>query len=584
VSRTAGPALSARDQSRLADAFRLLGQGRGSDALRLATEIARGAPHAPQVQHMLALCRKSVGDIGGAIAAFDAALAGAPGDVSVLGNYANFRLQQGQLAQAAALLRRALQITPADARAWHALGSACRALGDLAEAEQAFRQALKLEPQAGAVWVNLGVVRRLQGDAAEALQCYAQARSAGFNGPEVHDAEASAWLDLGDAGRALALTRQLVATNPDYVPAQLLLAQLLWEHGSSLAPGEDAAATLRAAARAQPDNAALGEACLRFLMDAGMQQQALEQVRAMRARSDNLSLLVREAQLLDDLDESALAAELFAAARSRSGGQPGLLNACTRHLLRCGEAAQAAASAEQTLAVAPWDQQALAWLGIAWRLVGDAREDWLCGYEQLVTEVTIDPPDGFADLPAFLAALEASLAPLHQANRPPVDQSVRGGSQTSGPLFGRRDPAITAAGAAMKRAVERYVASLPEDGNHPFLGRRSITIRFAGSWSVRLAATGRHVNHFHQDGWISSAFYVALPASASGLRPGDHSGCIQFGQPPADLGMELAPRRIIRPVAGRLILFPSYIWHGTIPFESPGQRLTLAFDALPSSA
>ena len=41
-----------------------------------------------------------------------------------------------------------------------------------------------------------------------------------------------------------------------------------------------------------------------------------------------------------------------------------------------------------------------------------------------------------------------------------------------------------------------------------------------------------------------------------------------------------APRRVVEPEPGRLVLFPSYMWHGTIPFGS-GDRLTAAFDYQP---
>jgi hypothetical protein len=30
------------------------------------------------------------------------------------------------------------------------------------------------------------------------------------------------------------------------------------------------------------------------------------------------------------------------------------------------------------------------------------------------------------------------------------------------------------------------------------------------------------------------------------------------------------------------VLFPSYFWHGTMPFESKDYRLTVAFDAAPA--
>jgi hypothetical protein len=41
-------------------------------------------------------------------------------------------------------------------------------------------------------------------------------------------------------------------------------------------------------------------------------------------------------------------------------------------------------------------------------------------------------------------------------------------------------------------------------------------------------------------------------------------------------------RRAVQPVPGRLVLFPSYMWHGTIPFHAATARTTIAFDAIPN--
>ncbi|MBK9588986.1 MAG: hypothetical protein IPO50_10640 [Sphingomonadales bacterium] len=36
-------------------------------------------------------------------------------------------------------------------------------------------------------------------------------------------------------------------------------------------------------------------------------------------------------------------------------------------------------------------------------------------------------------------------------------------------------------------------------------------------------------------------------------------------------------KRLIEPKPGRLVMFPSTMWHGTVPFDA-GERLTVAFD------
>ena len=43
----------------------------------------------------------------------------------------------------------------------------------------------------------------------------------------------------------------------------------------------------------------------------------------------------------------------------------------------------------------------------------------------------------------------------------------------------------------------------------------------------------------------------------------------------------LAAEYSVRPSVGLLVLFPSYFWHGTVPFRSQQPRLSVAFDAVP---
>jgi tetratricopeptide (TPR) repeat protein len=608
--------LSTADSKLLAEAFRLLQQKRAQEASAIASEVATRSPQSADALHMLALCSKALGDNERAAATFAAARKLAPDDANLLGNYANLLSRMGRAAEAIELYRRQLSLAPAHpdgwmnlglglidtgdfkgacdaldravtirprhAPAWHGLASARRGAGDLQGAEAALRQAVSLDPANAAAWISLGVLRRLLGDPTDSLACYDKARGAGFVGPEIDDAEASACLDLGEAARALVAARRLTQAAPGYAPGQSMLAHILWEHGASLAPGEDPLETFRKALAEQPSNTLLRHEFIRFLLAANNADEALEQIRRLRAQGDASALVVMEANALEILGEHEAAATLFAAAYASLKADAGFLNLYVRHLLRKGSAEQAAAYALDALESEPHNQLSLAYLGIAWRLTGDSREDWLCGYDRLVAEVCVETPATFADQPAFLCALEATLLRLHTAKREPVNQSLRGGSQTSGVLFGRRDPVIAALRDAIHEAVLRYAGQLPDDLRHPFLRRKSTNVRFAGSWSVRLWSSGRHVNHYHQEGWISSAYYVSLPPSVAQEREGDTAGCIQFGQPPAELGLDLAPRRVIRPRAGGLVLFPSYLWHGTVPFEDDAPRLTVAFDAVPT--
>ncbi len=159
----------------------------------------------------------------------------------------------------------------------------------------------------------------------------------------------------------------------------------------------------------------------------------------------------------------------------------------------------------------------------------------------------------------------------------PAEQSLRGGTQTRGNLFDRRAPEIQSLTAEIRRAVMAQIAALPDDPTHPFLSRKSASVAFSASWSVRLASAGFHINHIHPMGWISSALYIDLPPNLD-----EKSGALTFGVPDAAYGLDLPPRRVEVPKIGKLVLFPSYFWHGTLPFQNEQHRLTVAFDVVPT--
>ena len=127
--------------------------------------------------------------------------------------------------------------------------------------------------------------------------------------------------------------------------------------------------------------------------------------------------------------------------------------------------------------------------------------------------------------------------------------------------------------------MEHARALPPADPSHPVFRAQPSRIAFSGAWSVRLQAGGSHANHVHPMGWISSAYYIALPAEVADDKRKE--GWFTLGEPPFDLRWNDPVRRYIQPREGALVLFPSYFYHGTVPFRSRTARTTIAFDAVP---
>lgn len=244
-----------------------------------------------------------------------------------------------------------------------------------------------------------------------------------------------------------------------------------------------------------------------------------------------------------------------------------------RHALRHGDPARALALAEAQLGT-PQAGQFWPYCSLAWRLLGDPRARWLAGDPDFARTIDLDVT------PAQLDELAGFVRGLHTMRAPFPEQSVRGGVQTDRHLLLHHAPVIADVRRRLSRAVATWRDSLPDiNPAHPLLARKPDEVQFSGSWSVRLAGGGYHSAHIHPQGWASTAFYITVPGDPG---PGE-AGKLALGLPPAELGLDLAAERYLEPRPGRLAIFPSTTWHGTVPFAGE-ERLTIAFDIAPQDA
>jgi tetratricopeptide (TPR) repeat protein len=317
-----------------------------------------------------------------------------------------------------------------------------------------------------------------------------------------------------------------------------------------------------------------------LLRNAGFADRALELLReGLRAAPDSPAFLTSVGVLLDEQEGSAEALVLLRAAVQRAPQSAQAKRNLVPALLRRSLHAEARALCEELLLREPDDQKLIAYYATTLRAAGDANYAELHDYPRLVRTYRPGPPAGFATLGDFLEAFARELSNLHRTELRPLDQSLRGGSQTERNLPAD-NPVIAAFFAMIDEPIRDYIGRLRDgDLEHPTDRRKSAGYRISGSWSVRLMPGGFHVNHVHPRGWISSAFYVELPTA-----PGDaqgQEGWLKFGEPDGDYA-GFAADYLVEPAAGMLVLFPSYMWHGTVRFERGGRRLTAAFDVIPA--
>lgn len=379
---------------------------------------------------------------------------------------------------------------------------------------------------------------------------------------------AAARVAAGEGERAALEFSEILEGEPMWLNGHIHLAQIM----ATLGRPAEATASLERALVRLPMSVQLWKTLLNIEFRRGAYDTfAPILARARAAGVSSPEFVIYEAIDLAERDPRDFPPALFDAA------PPGLDYALdtwrVRHLIRIGKPEAALPILDRGLR-SPQSAELWAYAATVWRMVGDPRSNWLEGDSALI---------GISDLGDKVGdrhKLAEMLRSIHVAQGEYLDQSVRGGTQTDGPLFCRIEPAIRQLRSAVVDAIDEFRRSLPPvDPGHPFLAHpRDRLIRFAGSWSVRLRSGGRHSNHVHPQGWISSALYVSLPERKAD-EPED-SGWFTLGSPDERLEIDLPPWRKIEPIETRLVLFPSWMWHGTVPFRD-GERLTVAFDVAP---
>ena len=448
--------------------------------------------------------------------------------------------------------------------------SVLKALGRIDDSLAVRRQAAHRFPESGVAWHNLASALGDLGAGAEAAEACERAFAAGLDAPEtwfVYGRALAATSRLAEASQAL---DEAIRRRPAYAEALAQKARLVW---AVTGDADQAAAVF-------PPGPQWALSVAEIYRDAGDGRRAAAAVDdAARLAPNDPSLQQVLAGLWLELGEDERAATAAATALRLAPQHPVSLQAWGTVCLALGQADEALAAARGLMAARPLDPSAIALSAIAARLAGAPDYERLYDYEAFVRGYDIAAPAGWATKEAFLVELAATLAALHEGAAQPPEQSLRNGTQTSGDLRAVHSPVIRAFFAAIDPLIRRYMAELGA-GDDPLRARNSGGYAIAGCWSNRLRSDGHHVDHMHPQGWLSSAFYVEVPPEVQ--TSASHAGWLQFGRPGIRTRPVLEPAHFERPVPGRLILFPSYMWHGTTPFTSAEPRTTIAFDVAPA--
>ncbi len=560
--------------SRLHSAVALLREGRANEAAAVLREVARQYPGVAEARRLLGVALRDTGDLTGAESELRAALAleSASGPAAV--TLSELLLAAGRPREAEAVVAPIAAPPGADLGVLTAHGDALKALGRLEEALMAYERGIRAAPGSGVAEHNLAATLGDLERFAESEAATRRAFAKGLDAPETWLVHARALIGQYRHDEADAGYREVIRRRPELAEAHGELAQLIWMR---TADAKAATATLDAAIAAFPGQEALALKKIELLEYAGDADGALETAARAVAHPQAGPMAHLMASRLSMRTDPHLAVDhALIAEQCAPRVDVVLANLCEAYLA-AGEAGRALAAAERLRTHSPLNQHGVALLATAWRMLDDPRYRRLYDYDRFVRTALIDTPEGWPNLDAYLIDLAASLRRLHTLKTHPIGQSVRHGTQTGQSLTLSDDPAIRAFFGAIDGAIRAYLSALTDDDD-PVSARNTGAYRLNGTWSVRLARGGYHADHLHPFGWLSSACYISLPGAIEHGR----EGWLRFGHPGVATDPELAAEHFLKPRPGLLALFPSYMWHGTVPFTGDETRLTIAFDVVPA--
>jgi uncharacterized protein (TIGR02466 family) len=511
----------------------LLNGGRLPQAEAAARALLERYPNASILHQLLANALAGQGKFAEAVESCEKVVASNPKSAELHFNLAVVLSHAGRLEAAVSSYGRAIALAPQLADAHYNLGTTLQALGRLEAAATSYRRAVELEPGYFEAQGNLGAVLQLQGKLDEAVASYRRALA-------LHP-DATGYFNLGTAlsnqgklADAIASYRKALAIDPNHAEAASSLGEALFHQGQP----DEAIASYRHALAVAPDHPEAHYNLGIFLYDAGELEQAIPYFERSRLRD-------WQERVLYCLYKSSRFEEFKARLRpllEMPHTSPFLATLSAHHAANFG------VEDEYGFCRNPID------------FVYHARIDAL----------------GASDSP-LLADLMRDIEHAEIAER--KQGRLHHGIQSSGNLFHRPEGSFRALASLVQQAVESYRAHFAP---HECVFVRAFPnhIEFSSAWYVKMRTGGHLTSHIHETGWLSGSLYLAMPRREAGRD----DGSIEFSTHGDDYPQRHAdfPKKTISPAVGDIVLFPSSLFHRTIPFHSSAERVCIAFDVKPA--
>ena len=485
-------------------------------------------------------------------------------DHRVCSNYGTILKDKGNLKDALISQKKAIQIKPDFAEAHYKLGNLLIDLGNLEDAEISQRKAIQIKPDFAEAHFTLGNILRDLGKSKDAELSTRKAIELKSNFAEAHNNLGNLLRDLGKSKEAIISQKKAIELNPNFVYAHYNLAISLKELGKL----KEAELSTRIAISLKPDFAEAYAYLGNILRDLGKLKEA---------KNKWLKAIALKPILISPIKELAsqlyLEKEYKEAMRYLKGTNSDDCQSLYLSCLLCLDRKQEFDQKYNELLgekICNADMSGI--IEHANIIYNTKKTSHFCN--EAIKYIMIEKineelfsTNHCNQLISFLKSNEIETRPqslIHEA------------VQTSGNLFALDYPFIKSLKKALEVKIERYKANFKYNSQGFIKNWPKDFI--LNSWILSMKSGGYIQQHNHRYGWITGSFYLQVPRNLNNNDAGNISFSYQGPEYPSKAKKF---NSTIKAIGTRdICIFPSSLYHQTIPFEGTKERICLVFDLI----
>ena len=470
--------------------------------------------------------------------------------------------ENGDIRKAIRCYEKAIEIDPKYADVHNNLGVVFKEVGEIQKAKECYEKAIAIDPSYSNAHNNLGVMFFDLGEAQKAINCYEKAIKANPNHTDAYNNLGAAFKEVGEYQKSLSHYEKVIDINPDYIGAHYNLGVVFQEIGEY----PKAIIQYEKAIKANPKHIKAHNNLGAIFNELGDNKKAIDCYEKVIAIDPNNKVsLYSLGVVLFSIKQYKKATEKFKSVNFRDS-KSFLLNCFYKlddksnffkvldDLIKKGETNAIIGSLTSRSEIK----------------YGVKKVNLFCD-DPLKYAVKINLTEQCDFNNIFANPIKNVLEKGMYSARP--QELLTNGHQTAGNLFNEKNDFLDKIKNIIHLEVDKYYDHFKESKegiikNWP----KSYTIN---AWLVIMKNGGKLAPHMHDYGWLSGSIYINVPPKSK-TDSGNLVVCID-----EQISENDTQKNVMDVVTGSLCLFPSSLYHYTIPFESGEERIVLAFDVIP---